>query len=1012
MAATRERSQLVNRALLKTREGNISVETMVDMIRNLPPGQLTVQATENEGMPNSPWFMTPVEYLLSRVSLIDPAVKSAFFARPDFDPNLETPRTFTPFIKLILNEDYPSVRQLLDSHNIDLNKMVRHRTALDFAQKMLSNTPRNQKRKVQRLIDTLIERGAKTEAQLLEQPDEVPPEAAAGEQAPALAVPPEAAAGQQAPALAVPPEAAAGQQAPALAVPPGAAAGQQAPALAVPPGAAAGQQAPALAVPPGAAAGQQAPGAAPTPEQRRKTALLVDAIQDNNFDEALGLILDPTVDINNSQDEGGEELSTPLINALENGAPPEIYDALLGRPDLDINKQGPLFVAVVLMDADIVEKILNSGKPVLINATKHGGTALDLAFGYGGEEMERIRDALISRGARRAEDLMYPPELSHEATDDVLDLLDNLYSRRVSVNVVIDAINRLPLEQINVPASERTMERPLPIYHYIVKHLFDRVNDPNLIHTIVSRIDFDPNTQDFGGYTPVMLAILKKDFNSIETLLIRPENATHKVINLDLKSSDGNTALDHAKIMREKAVGEEQAQWDEVIRLIDAIASAPSGAAGATLGPMWKGYDESDLLLVNAMFSVPDPQPGKETTELIQEQIRAFSICPVCLRVATRGSGCMFMRHVCKPPHNKDLYRKYSDTSEGITEIEWCTICGRICKDHKHYEIGKSDGPVPKFASTKVVDVRAFGSDCKRLGGGGIEEKLLRIQRMVDKICELQSQIGKISDQEARNAITTEMWDSALEEPDPALLVEIMETKSFRFDERCKALLNKPQTEKKETVYADIERPADEKGLTPDKYDNTSKIQYSPATIALRKKATDTPDSSSQKEAFESAATAAETAEKLNYCAPELGVHDDDRATYGFRHKQPGSENVLNHGLVKEDDVYTERYCGEHLEELLRSVNIQDTKGKCPLSENCNAKLYPEEIKGIVSDQYYENYKRIFNEVNAIQKGGQQGSPIFAPLTDWQEFCPLPQKGGKNRRTRRGKKARKTRKRV
>jgi hypothetical protein len=267
--------------------------------------------------------------------------------------------------------------------------------------------------------------------------------------------------------------------------------------------------------------------------------------------------------------------------------------------------------------------------------------------------------------------------------------------------------------------------------------------------------------------------------------------------------------------------------------------------------------------------------------------------------------------------------------------------------------------------------------------------------------------VDLISDQRAREFLIEKIWDSAVEEPDPVVLVEVVEGKSFRLEEKCKSILSKSVVTQTVPV-ADIERPAEEKSLTPVKYDGVSPVQYSQATLELRKKADAVPASSSQKESAEAAAKAAEDAEKLNYCGIELDVHEDNRPTYGFRHKQPDG-SLLDHGMVKDDGLYVERICGPHLEETLQNLNIQDTKGQCPLG-NCTAKMYPEEIKGIVSDAYSETYKRLFNEVNQPgQKGGAAVQPIFAEMTNEEGICPLPPKKA-GRRTRRAKKNRKTRK--
>jgi hypothetical protein len=434
-------------------------------------------------------------------------------------------------------------------------------------------------------------------------------------------------------------------------------------------------------------------------------------------------------------------------------------------------------------------------------------------------------------------------------------------------------------------------------------------------------------------------------------------------------------------------------------------------------GPTWQGYSESDLTVFNSMFDVD--QPGETLTPeareaALQEKIRNFSMCPVCLRVAVRSEACMFMTHVCEAPYHSGLYEKYKYSNRGDRNkyIEWCTICGRICKGHRHYKLAKADAPRPRFTTAQaVVGVEAFGPDCSNQGGGGAPEKFVRIQRMIDKVCELQAKVGKMSEQKARNKLIEAIWNAPTL-PVPTFAEEVKKRGFFHIEDKCKGTLNKPVADK-EVVRSDVERPTDQKMLTPVKYEG-----YSDATVALRKQADATPAESSQKETREAAAKAAENAEKPgNYCGLELGIHDDNRPTYGFRHKQPNG-TILDHGAVKE-----ERFCGVDLEEALRQSNIGTTKGKCPIAAHCQAKMYPEEIKGIVSDEYYETYKRLFNEVNGGApvaegpaaagtgaKGGAASTPIFGELT---EQCALPsqeEEGGVRKTRRKTVKAPKPRK--
>lgn len=80
-----------------------------------------------------------------------------------------------------------------------------------------------------------------------------------------------------------------------------------------------------------------------------------------------------------------------------------------------------------------------------------------------------------------------------------------------------------------------------------------------------------------------------------------------------------------------------------------------------------------------------------------------------------------------------------------------------------------------------------------------------------------------------------------------------------------------------------------------------------------------------------------------------------------------------------------------------------------PNPQSCKAKLYPEEVKGIVSDEFYEVYRTNFNRANAAAVGGGVVG-LFHHADDGQ--CAVPVKAGSKRlatyRKRRASKHRKT----
>ena len=251
----------------------------------------------------------------------------------------------------------------------------------------------------------------------------------------------------------------------------------------------------------------------------------------------------------------------------------------------------------------------------------------------------------------------------------------------------------------------------------------------------------------------------------------------------------------------------------------------------------------------------------------------------------------MYMHHPCKrEERHEELFQKFKDTRRNPSgEIEWCTICGRITYAHQHYQLSRvTDPKKPDFApisreAPAGID-RHFDSDCKRVGGGGFEEKVRRTHRLLGYACELQSEVGKLTEREARQELVEEMWNAGdmRNRKVPAMI----EGKTFEFPCTFPADAKPVAEEAKE--FPNIPRPADQKKLTP--------IEH------------DAPE---------------------NDCVVEMGPHDDGRPTYEFRHKQPDG-TIVNHVHV----------CAPDLEAIIRAQPID---GTCRIEpDKCKVLLYPE----------------------------------------------------------------------
>jgi hypothetical protein len=193
--------------------------------------------------------------------------------------------------------------------------------------------------------------------------------------------------------------------------------------------------------------------------------------------------------------------------------------------------------------------------------------------------------------------------------------------------------------------------------------------------------------------------------------------------------------------------------------------------------------------LINARFPLPPPPPpppppaepskpwkgwtrgdlGKFDIVFDAHNAINFSICPICFKLVERQDGCMYMYHNCLEEQrakggfvHKALYEKYKTPNQYNPHLDgmvwWCTVCGRICKSHVHYEL------LPPFIAnptTVQMDPGAdpFGNDCRGANkGGGIPEKIARFRRAREYALELQGQVEQITEDEAMKQLVEEMW--------------------------------------------------------------------------------------------------------------------------------------------------------------------------------------------------------------------------------------------------------------
>ena len=399
---------------------------------------------------------------------------------------------------------------------------------------------------------------------------------------------------------------------------------------------------------------------------------------------------------------------------------------------------------------------------------------------------------------------------------------------------------------------------------------------------------------DKEGVTPLLSAIELENVTMVKLLLDAGANKNHK-------DKTGKSATDYAK----------ECESDEIKEFFEINAK------------IWKGSTKQDMELYDTFFESP----------------LEWSNCPVCLQYIERNNGCMYMAHDCNKSdrfYHKELYEKYKFLNyENKFMIEWCTVCGRISKEHKHYIKANSDANVPTFAALRP-DIRrrleaeetfVFFEDenCKGFGGGGVEEKAARFRRLREYAKELQEDIDVKTYNTAMKELVEEVWNAPL----------------FRTKKIAQVL-----KEKKFNIPA---------SNFPNNSSN-KKISKGAVEEALEANAVNIPYEGLMPEVVERSDDIA--------CSIMASAREDDNENtlYKFHHEDRGGIDHSDSIICKDDiDIY--------IKFMISDLFGNERFGKC-FDTPCNALLYPKEVKNIITSDTYDVYRKLFNSKMAI-KGGK-----------------------------------------
>lgn len=379
----------------------------------------------------------------------------------------------------------------------------------------------------------------------------------------------------------------------------------------------------------------------------------------------------------------------------------------------------------------------------------------------------------------------------------------------------------------------------------------------------------------------------------------------------------------------------------------------------------YKGKTIAEIKMFDPMLAIPEYREGmtadekKLAEETAMKYARDTSLCPVCMDYTQRTMGCLYMRHKCDPERRHDeLYSRYADEEKLIT---WCTDCGRICHSsvgdrgvsHNHYELSSYNSPLnPELIPSK----NPFSPTCTPEGGGSIDEKIKRIDRLVAFLAELQTLVGTDdapTDKEARDMLIEEMWNG----PFIRVLKNPLTTKKWRTD----LSVFPTERESDEQVETPIVIP-------PGSYEEPVIHQNMPCTISME--------------------------------------DEEIHPAIQFRHKNKD-------GVIYDHTVGEEKYfiCRGELYDRIRTFEVDDP-GKCYDTENCKGYLWPPEVRrafelfGDITPDEERAIKQYEERFPRRVGGGKREAilplnTLFTAMTDGK--CSLPPKDtfsrGKGRRT-------------
>ncbi len=250
------------------------------------------------------------------------------------------------------------------------------------------------------------------------------------------------------------------------------------------------------------------------------------------------------------------------------------------------------------------------------------------------------------------------------------------------------------------------------------------------VFTLLTNHNLDVNKIYDDGTTPLIKAVILYDAINNPDAIYMIQTLLTKGANPQYVDASGKKAVDYTND-------------EEIKELLEPADSTK-------FKKLWPGFSKADVDFTNMIFH---QTMNANNLAIANPDESLFSFCPVCLKYIQHATGsCMYMTHSCieqagyEGYYHKKLWdafsyeKQYDNLGNRIPPgqrkrvIEWCTLCGRICNGHQHYDLSPIYVPgtkkigIPEFVGNGG-DYFATTCDKPSIGGGGIKEKMNRYRQ-------------------------------------------------------------------------------------------------------------------------------------------------------------------------------------------------------------------------------------------------------------------------------------------